>query len=400
MPWSNQNGQKGPWDSGKNKKKIEPDTQKTLNKEEKKNKDQKQESENSPWGKNYSDLNRPSSFSPKNKNSDKLDLSADITNILKKGKKQINNNGYVPIISLFVFVLFLLWLFQCFYVVQQNEKAVQLWLGKPEDKIIGDGLHFRFWPFETYHKVPLTEQNISIGFAYNGDQSDSLMLSGDQNIVNVKFLVYYNISNPMSYLFNVNEPIATIRQVAESAMREVVGRRPIDDVYRDKREDVANDVLQIIQSTVNKYQIGVTITRISISEAAPPAKVAAAFNSVQQAEQERNRVIEEGNKIRATKLGLANGEAAKKRAEAQGEKAKMIEEARGQAARFKSLAEEEKNAPKIVRYRLYMKTLGDLLFSKNKLILEDKAGVLSHLPLNQFLNTAPSTKEQTIKGDH
>lgn len=362
MPWSNQNGKPQAWGKSNG------------NGDESKG----------PWG---VPNDRPSSHRNGNHRPSSGDGDGpDLKDFLKKGQEKFQNSSNKGYFLLLSAALIGLWLFQCFYIVQQNERAIQLWLGKPEDKILTEGLHFRFWPFETYYTVPLTEQNISIGYSGIEEQSDSLMLSGDQNIVNVRFLVYYTVEKPVAYLFNLVDPVGTIRQVAESAMREVVGRRPIDDVYRDKREEVADDVLHIIQATVDKYGLGVKISRVSISEAAPPRKVAAAFNAVQQAEQERNRVIEEGNKVRATKLGLANGEAARKRAEATGEKARMIEEAHGQAQRFAALSKEESENSKLVRYRLYMETMGQLLSHPNKIIFDStKNGAVPYLPLNKML---------------
>jgi len=367
MPWSNQNGGGGPWGGrGKN-------------------------NGQSPWGKGGGDANGGD-----DKPSAPQGGGPDIDEFLRRGQDKLKQAGTGVILLVILILAILFWLYQCFFIVQQNERAIELRFGQPKEGVVMDGLHFRLWPIETYRIAPLTEQNIQIGRASAANQRDGLMLSGDQNIVNVRFSVYYNIDNPVDYLFNVAEPVKTIRQVAESAMREVVGRRPIDDVYRDKREDVAQDVLKIIQSIVDKYGLGVRITRVSISEAAPPSRVAAAFNSVQQAEQERNRLIEEGNKYQATKLGQANGEASRKRAEAAGEKASMIEEAQGRAQRFKALAETSTDTPDMVRYRLYMETIGKLLSQPNKLILDpSKSGAVPYLPLSELLKAKPEENALT-----
>ncbi|WP_375705371.1 protease modulator HflK, partial [Bartonella sp. AA86SXKL] len=197
-------------------------------------------------------------------------------------------------------------------------------------------------------------------------------------------------------LFNVNDQEGTVRQVAESAMREVIGSRPVDDVLRDKKEEVASDVRKIIQLTVDKYQLGVEISRVSISEAAPPTKVAAAFNSVQQAEQERGRMIEEGNRVRFNKIGLANGEASRTREIAKGEKARMVEEATGRAERFQAIARESAISPEAARYRLYMETMGRIFSSPNKLILDQtNSPAVPYLPLNELLRSNSSEKVKT-----
>ncbi|ENN93841.1 FtsH protease activity modulator HflK [Bartonella bovis] len=357
MPWTNQNGN-GPWSGDRNKlsgdKKLPP---------------------KNPFG------------SGGNSGGDN---GSNIDDILRKGQHQLKQFSESGIFIVLFLLAVLFWLFQSIYIVQQNEQAVELRFGVPKAGIVGDGLHFHFWPIETYMKVPLTEKTIAIGSQSNqAQQSEGLMLSSDQNIVNVNFSVYYRISNPSQFLFNVSDQEGTVRQVAESAMREVIGSRPVDDVLRNKKEEVANDVKKIIQLTANKYQLGVEINRVSISEAAPPTKVAAAFNSVQQAEQERGRMIEEGNRVRFTKIGLANGEASRTREIAKGEKAWMIEEATGRAKRFQAIAHEAAVAPEAVRYRFYMETMGRILSSPNKLVLnQTDSSTIPYLPLNELLRNS------------
>lgn len=384
MPWSNQNGN-GPWGGGNNG--------------------------GSPWGSGGNDNGgnkSPWEKKPSGSGGNGGNNGPDIDDILRKGQDKLKQFGGAGMFLIVLLIAVIFWLFQCFYVVQQNEQGVVLRFGVPQEGIVGDGLHFHFWPIETYMKVPLTEKSIAIGGKPGqAQQSDGLMLSSDQNIVYVNFSVYYRISDPTRYLFNVNEQEGTVRQVAESAMREVIGSRPVDDVLRDKKEEVANSVKTIIQSTVDKYQLGVQVNRVSISEAAPPTKVAAAFNSFQQAEQERGRMVEEGNRVRFNKLGLANGEASRTREVAKGEKAQMIEEATGRAERFAAIAHEAAVAPEATKYRLYMETVGRILQSPNKLVVEQKNGSpVSYLPLNQMMNSKtsnssnnsnPSQSPQTYK---
>lgn len=358
MPWSNQNGGQGPWGGG---------------------------SENGPrrtGGKNEENRQRPHRPAGGGRAT-----PPDMDDLLRKGRqqlKQFGNGGIFLLVGLFVAAF---WLLQCFYTVQQNEQAVVLRFGVPQEGIVTDGLHFRLWPVEIYYKLPLTEQIVTIG----AQEPYGLMLSGDQNIVNVGFSVYYDIVDPSAYLFNVSDPRMTIQQVAESAMREVVGRRPVDDVYRDQREAVSADVLSIIQATLNKYNMGVRVKRVSLTRAVPPQDVAAAFNSVQQAEQERNRSIEQGNEERAKKLGVANGQAAHLHEAAAAYKVRIVEEARGEARQFERMAQEAANAPQATRFRLYMEAVERMLSGSGKLVL-DKAGsgAVPYLPLNELLGAKPA----------
>jgi len=312
-------------------------------------------------------------------------MPPDMDKVFRKGQDQLKQFGGTGLFFLVVVIAVLFWAFQCFYIIQQNEQAVELRLGKPKDSIVTEGLHFCFWPVETYRKVSRTEQTATIGT----HEQDGLMLSGDQNIVNVNFSVYYYIADPTAYLFNVNDQTGTIQQVAESAMREVVGRRPADDVYRNQREAVAADVLAIIQSTLDKYGVGVNVTRVSITEAAPPREVADAFNSVQQAEQERNRAIEQGNQEQAQKRGIAKGEASRIRETAAAYKARVVEEARGEAQRFVFVAKEARVAPETTRLRLYLETVEQVLSSPNKLVLDKSGGgAVPYLPLDEIMRKA------------
>ncbi|RCL00304.1 MAG: membrane protease subunit HflK [Candidatus Tokpelaia sp. JSC085] len=309
-------------------------------------------------------------------------MPPDVDEILRKGQDHFKKFGGGGLIFLGCVMAAVVWMFQCFYIVQQNEQAVELRFGQPKNIIVMEGLHFCFWPIETYRKVSRTEQTVTIGTR----EQDALMLSGDQNIVNVNFSVYYYIVEPSAYLFNVNDQSGTIQQVAESAMREVVGRRPADDVYRDQREAVATEVSAITQSTLNKYGVGVNITRVSITEAAPPSEVAEAFNSVQQAEQERNRAIEQGNQHRAQKRGIANGQASQIREAAAAYKARIVEEARGEAQRFATVEKEAKEAPDVTRFRLYLEAVEQMLSSPGKLVFDQAhSGIVPYFSLNEIM---------------
>ncbi len=183
------------------------------------------------------------------------------------------------------------------------------------------------------------------------------MLSGDQNIVNVQFSVLYAVTDPRAYLFNVEDPRDTLQQVSESAMREVVGSRPVQDIYRDNRQAVAEDVKNIIQATLDSYKAGISIRTVAIEDAAPPREVADAFDEVQRAEQDEDRYVEEANKYANQKLGRARGEASQIREEAAAYKDRVVKEAEGEAARFNSVYAEYAKAPDVTRERMYLETM-------------------------------------------
>lgn len=353
MPWSNQSGGGGPWGGGGNG--------------------------GGPWGQGPRGPSGPRGTPP------------DLEDIIRKGQDRLKQalpggGGFSP--GLFVLIglgLVVLWVFQAVYTVQPDELAVELRFGKPKEQVSEPGLHFHLWPIETVEKANVAEKLVNIG-EVRGGTSSGLMLSGDQNIVDVKFSVAYQVADPQSYLFRVADPEATLRQVAESAMREVVGRRPAQDIFRDDRQGIAEGVRQIIQETVDEYGTGLAVTAISIEDAAPPREVADAFEEVQRAEQDEDRFVEESNQYSNQRLGQARGEAAQIREEAAAYKNRVVQEAQGEAQRFVSVYDEYVKAPEVTRKRLFLETMEKVLKDSNKVIIEQGAGqgVVPYLPLTEL----------------
>ncbi|WP_322988841.1 MULTISPECIES: FtsH protease activity modulator HflK [unclassified Hoeflea] len=287
-----------------------------------------------------------------------------------------------------------LWLMQSVYTVQQDERGVELRFGVPKDEISQPGLHMVFWPFETVELTSIVEREMSTGGSSRTGSSDGLMLSGDQNIVDVEFKVLYGVSDPKAFLFNVARPEDTLRQVAESAMREVVGRRPAQDIFRDNREAIAVEVQTIMQNVMDSFPAGIAINQVSIEDAAPPREVADAFDEVQRAEQDEDRFVEEGNQYANQKLGQARGQAAQKREEASAYKDRVVNEASGEAGRFLSVYEEYAKAPEVTRSRLYLETLEKVLGGSDKVIIGQDgsgSGVVPYLPLPEIKKNAGGT---------
>ena len=314
----------------------------------------------------------------------------DLEEIIRRGQdrlRQIMPGGGGPgsptIWILVVVGLLGIWLFQSIYTVQADQRGVELRFGKPKDEISMPGLQFHLWPVETVEFANIQERQISIGSASRSSPQSGLMLSGDQNIVDVTFAVLYSVVTPKDYLFNVASPDATVRQVAESAMREVVGRRPAQDVFRDDRAGIANDVRDILQATLDEYGAGVQINTVTIEDAAPPRPVADAFDEVQRAEQDEDRFVEEAQQYANQKLGAARGQAAQIREEGAAYKDRVVKEAEGEAQRFLSVYEEYAKAPEVTRKRLFLETMENVLRDSNKVIIEQGGGqgVVPYLPL-------------------
>jgi membrane protease subunit HflK len=348
MPWSNQSGGGGgPWGGGGN---------------------------GGPWGQGP----RPSGpqGSP-----------PDLEDILRRGQDRLKHilpggGRSTPFfIGVVVLLLIALWAFKAVYTVQPDELGVESRFGVPKTEIAEPGLHFHWWPIETVQIVNTAEKLISIGSDNSG--SSGLMLTGDQNIVDVKFSVAYEISAPKHYLFDVESPDDMVRQVAESAMREVVGRRPAQDIFRDDRQGIAEGVRNIVQATLDSYKTGVKINAISIEDAAPPHEVADAFDEVQRAEQDEDRFVEEANQYSNKKLGQARGQAAQIREGAAAYKNRVVQDAEGEAQRFTSVYDEYVKAPGVTRERIYLETLEKILKDSNKVIVEPGSGpgILPYLQL-------------------
>ena len=250
-----------------------------------------------------------------------------------------------------------------------------------------------FWPVETVELVNVTEQQQKIGAA-GGDQGEGLMLTGDQNVVNVQFSLLFSVTDPRAYLYNVAEPGKTLAQVADSVMREVVGRRPAQDIFRDNRQAVAAEVKDQIQKTIDGYHAGIAVNTISIEDVSPPKEVSSAFDEVQRAEQDEDKMLEQANQYANKVRGQANGEAAQIREEAAAYKNRVVKEAEGEAARFLSVYEQYTKAPEITRKRIYLETMEKVLQNSKKVITDSNApnnGVLPLLPLNDLAK--PVVKE-------
>jgi len=285
------------------------------------------------------------------------------------------------------------WLMQSFYSVKPEEKSVELFLGK--FSAIGEpGLNFAFWPLVNYIVLPVTRENtIDIGTApasarvRTSDQG--LMLTGDENIVDIDFQVVWNIARPDLFLFNLAEPTETIQAVSESAMREVIARSKLKAILSRDRAAISQDVQELIQTTLDGYESGVNIVRLNFDGADPPPQVIDAFRDVQAAEQDRDTEEKRAEAYANQILAGARGSVAQILQEAEGYRAQVVNEARGEAARFESVYAEYILAPEVTRKRLYLETMERVLGSVDKIIIDQNVGgggqgVVPYLPLNEL----------------
>ncbi|MGB0854136.1 MAG: FtsH protease activity modulator HflK [Pikeienuella sp.] len=279
------------------------------------------------------------------------------------------------------------------YTVKPEERSVVLTFG--ERSGVGEpGLNFILWPIQSAEILPVTRENIiDIGVNSSAQRTgriadQGLMLTGDENIVDIDFQVVWNIRDPEKYLFNLAQPPETIRAVSESAMREVIGRSALKPILNRDREAVSAEVQELIQATLESYESGVNVVRVNFDKADPPQEVIDAFRDVQAAEQERDTLEKQADAYANQTLAGARGEAAQMLQEAEGYRAKLVNGAQGEASRFKAVYEEYAKAPEVTRKRLYLETMERVLGDVDKVIIDDNAGggqgVVPYLPLNEL----------------
>lgn len=292
--------------------------------------------------------------------------------------------GGAIVIGLVIAVI--LWGAASFYTVKPEERGVELFLGEYY-RTTNPGLSFAPWPLVTFEKLPVTrEQNEDIGVGGSGSDA-GLMLTGDENIVDIDFQVVWNISDPSKFLFNLRDPRSTIRAVSESAMREIIAQSRLAPILNRDRGVIASRLEELIQSTLDSYDSGVNIIRVNFDKADPPREVIDAFREVQAAEQERDRLEKEADAYAARVLAEARGEAAQTLEEAEGYRARVVNEAEGEASRFSAVLEEYTKAPEVTRKRLYLEAMEEVLGDMDLIILDENSGgggVVPYLPLNEL----------------
>ena len=283
-----------------------------------------------------------------------------------------------------------LWAFMSFYTVRPEERSVELFLGK-FSAVGNPGLNFAPWPVVTAEIVQVTgERQTDVGTGRDGDTDTGLMLTRDQNIVDIEFQVVWNISDPAKYLFNLGDPTDTIKAVSESAMRDIIARSELSPILNRDRGVIASDLRAAVQGTMDSYNAGVNVVRVNFDKADPPSEVIDSFRQVQAAQQERDRLEKEADAYANRVTAGARGESARLTEEAEGYRALVVNNAQGEASRFLSVYAEYVKAPEVTRRRMYMETMERVLGDVNKVILDGVAGgeagqgVVPILPLNEL----------------
>ena len=297
--------------------------------------------------------------------------------------------------------LLLLWLASGIYIVRPDEKGIVLRFGAAVREV-DSGPHWHLpWPIEEVLKPSVTQiLKEEIGFRttdpgpparYQDMDNEALMLTGDENIVKLQFIVQYKVrtgpDGVTDYLFNVRDPRETVRSGAEAAMREVVGRTGIDSVLTEGKEKVQQEAQAELQTILDRYDVGLEVMTVKLQDVDPPDQVSDAFKDVISAQQDRERLINEALGYANDVVPKARGQAAQLVNEAQGYREAKVREASGTAQRFIALYDEYAKAKDVTRQRLYLETMEDILPRANKIILDDLAArqAVPYLPLENFM---------------
>ena len=309
-----------------------------------------------------------------------------------KGTGGAKPTGRMPlpngIFGLLIAAVALLWIASGFYVVDEQERAVVLRFGH----YVGTtdpGLRWRLpWPIDKEEVVNVT------GVRSVKDQA--VMLTKDENIVDVELSVQYRVSSVEDYVFNLEDPDMTLRQATKSAVREVVGQSTMDFILTDGREEVAERTKRLLQDRLNDYKAGLIINEVNMQQAQPPESVQAAFADAIKAREDQQRLKNEAEAYANDRLPKARGAAARQLAEATAYRDQVIAKATGDASRFEQIATEYRKAPKVMRERMYLDSMNSVLSNTSKVLVDvDKGGSMLYLPLDQIMKNQAHVPESS-----
>jgi len=297
-------------------------------------------------------------------------------------------------VGLLALVALLLWLASGFYIVQEGQASIVLRFGEYKQMIDRAGFTWRLpYPLETNEIVNVQQlRTVEVGYrngVRNKTLRESLMLTQDQSIVDMQFTVQYRIGDAKDYLFNNDfgpVPEEIVRQAAETAMREVVGRTGVDQVLYEEKEQVAQAARKMIQALVDRYKAGISVVDVTIQQVQPPEQVQAAFEDANKAAQDRERLINEGRAYANDVIPKARGTAARLMQEAEGYRQRVIASAEGDTSRFRQVLAEYAKAPQVTRDRMYIEVMQEVFTNTSKVYIDSRSGSnLLYLPLDRLV---------------
>jgi membrane protease subunit HflK len=361
----------------------------------------------SPWGAPNKNGKQPSSNNP----DDMEDLAKKFQDGLKNmfGGSSKTPDVKKPI-TLFIIGAIAVWALSGFYRVDADEQGVVLRFGKYTN-MTQPGLNYHLpFPIESVMTPKVSRVNrIDVGFRSSNEGSrgtigdikeESAMLTGDENIVDINYSVFWVIKDASKYLFNIQDPIGTIKVVAETAMREVIARKKIQTILTQGRAEIEIEVQKIMQQILDSYNSGVDITQVQAQKSDPPAQVIDSFRDVQAAKADKERAQNEAEAYANDVIPRARGEAAKIVQEAEGYKKEVVAQAEGEASRFIAIYNEYAKAKTVTQERMYLETMEKVLSGVNKIIIDKQSGsgVVPYLSLPELKkNTDAQSKKSEVK---
>ena len=282
--------------------------------------------------------------------------------------------GTFPLVGIFV----VLWLLTGIYVVGPDEVGVVQTLGK-YSRAAQSGLNYHFpYPIEKVSTPKVTEvKRIEIGFRtlgknqYQTISRESLMLTGDENIVDAEMIVQYRIKDPVAYSFNFIEPELTVRQASEASLRTVVGRHNIDEALTSGKFMIQEEAKELIQNILDKYNTGILVVAVQLQDVSPPEQVISAFKDVASAKEDKNRMVNQAEGYRNDVIPKARGEAQAQIREAEGYKEARIARAEGDVSKFNAVLKEYRKSKEVTETRLFLETAEEILSNREKIIVPD-----------------------------
>ncbi len=304
-----------------------------------------------------------------------------------EGPNRHGSSGVVVTLAL----LLVAWIGSGFYIVDEGQRGVVLRFGKHVDTTL-PGLRWHIpSPIEKVESVNISQvRTVEIGYRNNVRSKvlkESLMLTDDENIIDIQFAVQYILNSPEDFLFTNRDPESSVLQVAETAIRQVIGTSKMDFVLYEGREQVAAETTELMQRILDRYQIGISINRVTMQNAQPPEQVQAAFDDAVKAGQDRERQRNEGQAYANDVIPRARGSAARLIEEAEGYKQRIISTAVGDASRFEQVLTEYAKAPDVTRERMYIDTIQQVLSNTSKVLIDQGGGGnnLLYLPLDKLI---------------
>ncbi len=323
--------------------------------------------------------------------------------ILKQGQERFKSMlprqfGGGKGIALLALILMVLWASTGFFRVQPNEQGIVLVFGSWDEQLLGEGLHWN-WPApigESFTPKVTEVRKTEVGFTTRQVRSgnsvedevlqESLMLTGDENIIDIDFEVFWEIKNAGLYLFEIQDPEANVKAVAESVMREVVGRTTLTQALTTGRSQIENTAREMMQEVLDSYNSGISIRDVKLKKSDTPIEVIDEFRDVQAAGADQQALINEAEAYAAKILPEARGQAAVITNRAQAYKAEVVARSQGEAARFVSVYNEYRQAKDVTKKRMYLETMEEIFSKVNKIIIDSNAGsgVVPYLPLPEI----------------